>query len=95
MVWNNAANRDEEVFKDAYRFDIARTPNPHLGFAYGPHFCLGANLARLELRIMIEILLEHMQDIELVAEPEFTSSMILRGIKHMPLRFKPAALIAT
>jgi cytochrome P450 len=94
VVWNNAANRDEEIFRDSYRFDIARSPNPHLGFAYGPHFCLGANLARLELRIMFELLLEHMQDIEMTAEPEFTSSMILRGIKHMPLKFRPVAAIS-
>lgn len=93
VVWNNAANRDEEVFADSYRFDVARSPNPHLGFAYGPHFCLGANLARLELRVMFELLLEHMLDIEIVSEPEFTSSMILRGIKHMPLRFRPTAPI--
>jgi cytochrome P450 len=94
VVWNNACNRDEEAFADPYRFDVARSPNPHLGFAYGPHFCLGANLARLELRVMFELLLEHMRDIEMVSEPEFTSSMILRGIKHMPIRFRPTAPIA-
>ncbi len=94
VVWNNAVNRDEEAFADPYRFDIARSPNPHLGFAYGPHFCLGANLARLELRVMFELLLEHMRDIEMVSEPEFTSSMILRGIKHMPIRFRPTVPIA-
>ncbi|HEY0106208.1 MAG TPA: cytochrome P450 [Rhizomicrobium sp.] len=95
VIWNNAANRDADVFADPYRFDIARSPNPHLGFAYGPHFCLGANLARLELRIMFELLLEHLHDIELAAPPQYTASMILRGIKHMPLKFKPVAPIAS
>lgn len=88
VMWNNAANRDEAVFADPYRFDGSRTPNAHLGFGYGPHFCLGTHLARLELRIMWEIMLEHMRDMELTGAPEFTPSLIMRGIKHMPLRFR-------
>lgn len=89
VMWNNSANRDETVFDDPYRFDGTRAKNPHLGFGYGPHFCLGTHLARLELRIMWEIMLEYMRDMELTAEPDFTPSLILRGIKHMPLRFTP------
>ncbi|HZY59847.1 MAG TPA: cytochrome P450, partial [Candidatus Binataceae bacterium] len=53
VMWNPSANRDEEVFADAYRFDIARTPNSHLAFGQGEHFCIGSHLARLELRLML------------------------------------------
>jgi cytochrome P450 len=94
VIWNNSANRDEAVFADPYRFDGSRNPNPHLGFAYGPHFCIGANLARLEMRVLLELMLEHMTELEIAAEPEVTPSLILRGIKHLRVTYKagpPAA----
>ena len=88
-IWYASANRDEEVFTDAHRFDVGRTPNDHLGFGIGPHFCLGAHLARLEIRIMFEELLRRLPDIELAGPVERLRSNFLNGIKHMPVRFTP------
>ena len=68
-LWYGSANRDEEHFADPDRFDVGRHPNDHLGFGIGPHFCLGSNLARLEIRIMFEELLRRLPDIELAAPP--------------------------
>jgi cytochrome P450 len=93
VTWNCSANRDEDVFADPYRFDGTRAANPHLGFAYGPHQCLGANLARLEMKIMLGLLLEYIPDVELVEEPEIAESLIFRGIKRMKIRFTPRAPI--
>jgi len=89
-IWYASANRDEEVFPDAHRFDVGRTPNDHLGFGIGPHFCLGAHLARLEIRTMFEELLRRLPDIELAGPVERLRSNFLNGIKHMPVRFTPA-----
>ena len=87
-----SANRDEEVFADPDRFDIGRAPNEHLAFGYGEHFCLGANLARLELRVLLQELLPHLADIELAGPVSRTRSVVVPGIKHLPIRFKgPAA----
>ena len=58
-VWEMSANRDDAVFADPFRFDVGRDPNPHVGFGHGAHFCLGANLARLEIRVVLEELLDH------------------------------------
>jgi cytochrome P450 len=88
VLWNLSANRDEDAFPDPYRFDIERTPNAHLGFASGKHFCLGAHLARLELRVMIEELLEALEDIRISAPPQIAASNHFCGIKHMPITFK-------
>ena len=89
VVWYPSANRDEDVFPDAHCFDVARQPNDHLGFGIGPHFCLGAHLARLEIRIMFEELLRRLPDIELDGPVERLRSGFLNGIKHMPVRFTP------
>ncbi len=88
-LWYGSANRDEEVFPDGERFDVGRTPNDHLGFGIGPHFCLGANLARLEIRIMFDELLRRLPDMELAAAPARLRSNFLGGIKSMPVRFTP------
>jgi cytochrome P450 len=87
MLWYPSANRDEEIFEDPYRFDIGRTPNEHLAFGFGEHFCLGAGLARLEIRVMFEALLARLTDIALAGEVERLRSTFLHGIKHMPIRF--------
>jgi cytochrome P450 len=87
VLWNASANRDEEVFTDADRFDIARKPNYHIAFGYGEHFCLGAHLARLELRLALDEVMRRIPDIELDGEVQRLSSNLVAGIKHMPVRF--------
>jgi len=94
VMWNASANRDEEVFADPYRFDIARQPNDHLAFGYGEHFCLGANLARLELRVMVDELLRRLPDMIPAGPPERLRSNLLAGIKHLPVTFTPAQAAA-
>jgi cholest-4-en-3-one 26-monooxygenase len=89
IMWYASANRDEEVFPQADRFDIGRRPNDHLGFGIGPHFCLGAHLARLEIRIMLEELLRRLPDLELDGPVQRLRSGFVNGIKHMPVRFTP------
>src|SRR5881396_1446881 len=88
-VWYGSANRDEDVFPHADRFDVGRTPNEHLAFGIGHHFCLGANLARLEIQIMFEELLRRLPDIELAGPVERLRSNFINGIKRMPVRFTP------
>jgi methyl-branched lipid omega-hydroxylase len=80
-----AANRDEAVFADSGRFDITRSPNPHVGFgAAGPHFCLGAHLARREIRVMLRELMMRVPQIRASAEPDRLLSSFINGIKHLP-----------
>ncbi|MCJ0949798.1 cytochrome P450 (plasmid) [Rhodococcus erythropolis] len=84
VLWYTSANRDDEVFEDPYTFDITRDPNPHLAFgAPGPHFCLGAHLARLELDVAFRELFTRYPDIEAVGEPAMLRSNFLNGIKHL------------
>jgi cytochrome P450 len=90
IIWFASANRDEDAFPHADRFDVGRDPNDHLGFGIGPHFCLGANLARLEIRIMFEELLRRLPDIELAGPVERLRSCFINGIKRMPVTFTPA-----
>jgi cytochrome P450 len=90
VMFYNSANRDEAVFDDPFRFDVRRTPNDHVGFgAGGPHFCLGANLARREIRVMFEELLTRLPDIEVSSEPDMLQSAFIHGIKRMNARFTP------
>jgi len=80
-----AANRDESVFADPGRFDITRSPNPHVGFgAAGPHFCLGAHLARREIRVILQELLTRVPRIRAAGEPDRLLSSFINGIKHLP-----------
>jgi cytochrome P450 len=86
-----SANRDEAVFDEPDRFDVGRTPNDHITFGGGgPHFCVGANLARLEIRTMFEELLRRVPDIELSGPPRKLRSSFLNGIKSMPVRLGSA-----
>ena len=82
-MWEGSANRDAAVFDDPDRFDIARKPNPHLGFGQGVHYCLGANLARLELRVLFEELLGRFASVRLVKPVEWTRSNRHTGIRHL------------
>ncbi len=88
VIWNASANRDEEAFADSDRFDVGRTPNDHVAFGHGEHFCLGANPARLETKVMIEELLARLPDMELAGEVSRLRSHFVAGIKHMPVRFR-------
>ena len=90
VMFYNSANRDERAFDDPHRFDVLRTPNEHFGFgAGGPHFCLGANLARREIRVMFEELLRRLPDLEITGEPDMLQSGFIHGIKRMPCKFSP------
>jgi cytochrome P450 len=83
MLYYNSANRDESVFTDPDRFDITRSPNPHVGFGGpGPHFCLGANLARREITVMLRELYTRLPKLRTVGEPEPLLSFFLNGIKR-------------
>jgi cytochrome P450 len=84
-VWEMSANRDEAVFDEPFRFDVARSPNPHVGFGQGVHFCLGANLARLEIRVMLEEILARVATIELAGEPAYTRANRLWGLRSLPV----------
>jgi len=83
QVWEGSANRDAGVFDHADEFDIARKPNPHLGFGQGVHYCLGANLARLELRVLFEELLSRFGAVRVVRPVEWTRSNRHTGIRHL------------
>src|SRR3984885_12069809 len=83
-----AANRDESVFTDPDKFDITRSPNPHVGFgAAGPHFCLGAHLARREITVILRELLTRVPDIRPAGQPDYLLSSFINGIKHLPCDF--------
>ena len=93
MMWYSSANRDEEVFEDPFTFNVKRDPNLHtLHSAFGgggPHFCLGANLARAEMRVTFDELLRRIPDMELAAEPSRLRSNFINGLKHLPVKFAP------
>ena len=92
IMFYNSANRDEDVFADPFTFDVRRDPNPHIGFgAAGPHFCLGAHLARQEIDVMYRHLFERLPDIRAVGEPDRLLSPFINGIKHLDCRFTPVA----
>jgi cytochrome P450 len=87
-----SANRDADVFDDPYRFDVRRDPNPHVGFGGpGPHFCLGAHLARREITVMYRELFRRVPGIVATGEPERLRSSFINGIKHLPCALTPAA----
>ena len=88
VIFYCSANRDEEVFADPFKFDITRNPNPHLAFGVGEHFCMGASLARLEMRILFEQLIARMDDIELAGDVRKLRSNFINGIKTMPITFR-------
>jgi cytochrome P450 len=91
VTWYISANRDEEVFPDPYRFDVTRTPNDHVTFGPGgPHFCLGAHLARLETKILFQELLPRLRSIEFVGPIERIRSDFVNGIKRMPVKVETA-----
>jgi cytochrome P450 family 142 subfamily A polypeptide 1 len=92
LMLYQSANRDPDVFPDPDRFDVGRDPNPHVAFGMGTHFCLGANLARLELRIMIDELVRRFPDMQVAPgqAPERMASTLVRGIQSLPVVFAAA-----
>ncbi len=93
VMWYESANRDERVFDDPGTFDVTRSPNEHVGFGGGgPHFCLGANLARREIRVMFEELFRWLPDIAMTGEPDYLQSGFIHGIKRMTCEFTPTEI---
>jgi cytochrome P450 len=88
QIWEGSANRDASVFDRADEFDITRKPNPHLGFGQGVHYCLGANLARLELRVLFEELLSRFHTVRVVRPVEWTRSNRHTGIRHLVVELR-------
>lgn len=87
VVWFVSGNFDEEVFPEPERFDLGRDPNPHMTFGSGgPHVCIGAHLARLEIRVMFEELLPRLRDLEVTGPISRLRSNFINGVKHMPVR---------
>ena len=84
VVWYTSANYDEDVFADPFELDLKRSPNPHLSFGTGRHVCLGASLARLEVRVFFEELLSRAPGFE-VGAPDRLRSNFISGIKHLPV----------
>ena len=83
-----AANRDEDVFQDPFRFDVGRTPNKHLAFGFGVHYCLGAMLARMEMKALFGALLPRLEHVELAGEPELVRSTFVSGLKRLPISYR-------
>lgn len=87
--WEMSANRDERAFADPFRFDIGRSPNPHVGFGWGTHFCLGAALARLEIKVLLDLLVERDLRVERAGEIAWMPNNRLFGLKSLPVRLIP------
>ena len=96
VFFHASANRDEDVFDSPDTFDISRDPNPHIAFGGGgPHFCLGTNLARMEIRVMFEHLLDRMPDISQDGDVQRLQSQFINGVKHLPVAFTPSARVGS
>jgi cholest-4-en-3-one 26-monooxygenase len=92
VMWHTSADRDEAVFDDPFTFDIERWPNKHIAFGGGgAHYCMGANLARMELRLIFREILERIPDMHLVGPVDMLRSNFIGGVKHMPVEFTPGA----
>ena len=90
VVWEGSANRDGRHFEGAERFVVSRDPNPHLSFGHGVHFCLGAHLARLEIRVALEEVFRGVTSFRLAGAPVWTRSNRHTGIRHLPLQLEKA-----
>jgi len=83
-----SANRDEEVFTDPHSFDVGRTPNKHLAFGFGVHYCLGAMLARMEIKALLTELVPRLRSIELAGEPAEMQTLFVGGLKRLPIAYE-------
>jgi cytochrome P450 len=90
ILFYASANRDEDVFDEPFAFRIDRTPNPHLGFGIGEHFCLGSHLARKSQRALFGKLIPRLEEVELSGPPERLASSFVAGVKHLPIRYRIA-----
>jgi cytochrome P450 len=90
-VWEMSANRDETAFENPFRFDVGRDPNYHVGFGLGTHFCLGANLARLEIKVIFEEIIDRFERFELAGPLAWTNNNRLLGLTHLPVKAIPRA----
>jgi cytochrome P450 len=90
MLFYPSANRDSAVFSDPFAFRVDRDPNPHLGWGVGEHYCLGANLARLEILILLEELIPRLSSVSLTGPPEWMASNVVCGVKHLPISWQLA-----
>jgi cytochrome P450 len=88
-LWIPSANRDEEVFADPDRFDVGRQPNRHLALGFGEHFCVGNMLARVEIRLLYQELIDRSVRIELAGEPKRLSSIVVNGLENLPVKLMP------
>jgi cytochrome P450 len=91
IIWTLSANHDERQFERPEVFDIGRTPNAHLTFGHGIHFCQGAQLARMEARVALELLLDRYPDITATAAPTYYDRFELCGVKRLPLSVRATA----
>jgi cholest-4-en-3-one 26-monooxygenase len=95
-IWYISANRDEDVFDEPFKFDILRSPNEHVGFGGGgPHHCLGANLARMEIYVLLEEMAKRVPTIERTGDAQPLRSNFIAGIKHMPVKYPPGTRTST
>jgi cholest-4-en-3-one 26-monooxygenase len=95
-IWYASANRDEDVIKDPFKFDVGRDPNPHVAFGGGgPHHCLGSNLARMEVKHFYGELIKRVAKVEGLGKPALLRSNFIGGIKHLPVRFHAGKVPAT
>lgn len=94
VVFHCSANFDERAFTDPMRFDITRTPNPHVSFGDGPHVCVGAHFARLQLRALYREVVWRLPDLQIAGEVDHLVSNFINGIKHLPVRFTPTGPVA-
>jgi cytochrome P450 len=90
VLFYASANRDEDVFRDPYLFDVARKPNTHIAFGYGEHFCMGAHFARQSLVAIVDELVRRVEHWELAGEPEWIQASFVVGLKHLPVRVRVA-----
>jgi cytochrome P450 len=88
VVYFSSANRDERVFAAPDQFQLDRDPNPHLAFGHGPHFCVAAQLARVQMRAIFTAVLDRLGEVELAGEPVRLRSNFQNGIKHLPIRWR-------
>ena len=93
MLWYPSANRDEDVFRNPDTFDIRRMPNDHVAFGFGEHYCLGANLARLELNEVFRGIVGRLHEVEQIVPARRLRSTFINGVKEMQIRFRPGAKV--